>query len=456
MRALLNHLTTHTEPLSLRRGKPGQLFSDWSLHAEYFLRDPEMYALLALVPDIQPWQRARILLQLLYSSRKGMEDELRRSLDQVIVVLLAVLAVDHVIAVALALRQLRANHKHTSRSIVRYFFGHPLREHVMKVRRSAVVDCIEHALGKNVARASRNYSRETEDKLCKYLRRYGVDAGTGISVLRDLYEKAVENEAAIIPGEEPSSYRLAHIGAAARLDNLNERPKTITPTNRGEASSALVHIYRGGSSPELCNALEQYVEDAAKSLPEFHGKLALIVDASASSKSYGEREFSTLSQAVALQYILERLCSQLELHTVGGTGRPPVPQGATDLALPLLVALEYEPDLVLIVSDGYENTFFGDLERILAALPVVGIKTPVIVLQSKFTSSDDLTLRRPSHTAPQLEFWHQQDFEKLLLSAYLHCDSGVNSARLFLRRKLDNFCCELQRAEEQIVDAVIG
>jgi hypothetical protein len=146
-----------------------------------------------------------------------------------------------------------------------------------------------------------------------------------------------------------------------------------------------------------------------------------------------------------LQQVLSKCCANLQVHTVGGTGYPPVPEGETDLATALLDALEGEPDLVAIVSDGYENIYPGDLARVVDALPRAGVETPVVFCHSKFTNLDDLTLRKPAENLPQLEFWHQDDFEDLLLSLFLMASGkgGEDCLREFLLSKLDQVEKEL-------------
>ena len=111
----------------------------------------------------------------------------------------------------------------------------------------------------------------------------------------------------------------------------------------------------------------------------------------------------------------------------------------------MLDAIEKQPDLVAIVSDGYENYYPGDLERVVAALPGCGVETPILFCHSKFTPSDDLSLRSPASNLPQLEFWHQADFESLLLSMFSRVDRPFAIANLqeFLLQKLDRVEKEL-------------
>jgi hypothetical protein len=96
----LQHLRTNKEPLILRRdGAPPQ-WSDEALHRSNYDQNPELYALFAVMPTVQPWQRVRILFQLLQRSRKGMSNEVRGILERVTNLLLAVLHPDQVLTVS--------------------------------------------------------------------------------------------------------------------------------------------------------------------------------------------------------------------------------------------------------------------------------------------------------------------------------------------------------------------
>ncbi|GAA3451860.1 hypothetical protein [Dactylosporangium matsuzakiense] len=67
-------------------------------------------------------------------------------------------------------------------------------------------------------------------------------------------------------------------GAALDLDLTGERPDTVTATNRGEPAAALVHLYRGGAAPALSTAVDGYVRQLTDGLPQYRGRIALVVD----------------------------------------------------------------------------------------------------------------------------------------------------------------------------------
>lgn len=435
---MLAHLRSRDEPFVLRRNGAAPEWSDEAAHRAAYQQNPELYALLALAESVQDAERDRVLFQLLRASRRGFSKQVRRTLDRVVNILLAILHPDRVLTVFLALRRVRANHKHTSRAILKYILNHPHSEDMAIARRPAIVDCLEHAMGKNVARACAkmlgNPAVADETYLRSNLLKYARDAEWVKEIVSVLYKQETRQTS-------NGQYQLVHAKYLKQLYDRPERPKTITATNRGDISATLVHLYRGGTSAELQQALEPYVAEAAGNLPRFSGRLALILDASASTRGYGEREYCCIAQSVALQRVLEKCCAELRVFPVGGSGELPMPEGHTDLAGALLDALESEPDLVAIVSDGYENVYPGDLARVIATLPQIGINAPVIFCHSKFTNQDDLSLRRSADNLPQLEFWHQDDFEELLMLLFSAAKDGAGEAgiREFLLEKLDRF-----------------
>ncbi|HEY9851648.1 MAG TPA: hypothetical protein V6D28_19410 [Leptolyngbyaceae cyanobacterium] len=436
---ILQHLRLHDEPFILRKGALPQ-WSDEGLHKAAYEENPELYALLGVAKGVLPQGRDRILFQLLRTSRDGMSLEMRHTLERVTNFLLNILHPDRVLTVFLALRRVRANHKHTSKTILNYILNHPYFEDMASCRRPTLVDCLEHAMGRNVARACAKMfaNPEVADEL--YLRRnllkFARDPETVKVIFPLLYQPGNSK-----PGN--GNYQLAYAENLEKLQEKQERPKTITATNRGDISATLIHLYRGGTSAELAQALEAYVEEAAEKSPKFNGKLALILDASFSTKGYGDREYCCISQSVALKLILEKCCPNLQVYPVGGSGHIPIPEGSTDLANALLDALENQPDLVAIISDGYENSYPGELARVVATLPQIGINTPVVFCHSKFTNNDDLTLRQPANNLPQLEFWHQEDFEDLMMSlfAMTNQNSTEFSLQEFLNKRLDLAIC---------------
>ncbi|GAA2301074.1 hypothetical protein GCM10010402_69870 [Actinomadura luteofluorescens] len=428
---LLAHLHHHDTALSLPRGACLR-WDDADLHRAAHTGDPEGYALLGLAPGVRPWQRARVLLQILAASQAGLDDRARAVQARVARVLTLGLPPAHVITVLLALRRLRANHKHTTRTALRFVLEHPAADALIAARRPALRDCFEHALGAATARgcAGRIAGGDTaSDYLQRRLLRFLTDPAAAPARVQALYDAG--KAAAATPGGDHAA-----VGEPVLpVDPARQRPSTITATNRGDIAATLVHLYRGGPSEDLYAALGRYVGAAAAAFPRFTGTVALVLDASASMRGYGDREWAALSQAAALRMVLSQVCARLEVIETGGDER--APRGATDLATGVLDALGADPDLVAVVSDGYENVFPGDLAKVVASLPDAGVTTPVVFCHALFTGSDDLTLRRPAPSLPQRGFWHQDDFAELLPWMFGHCEAGAPWLRAALHDRLD-------------------
>ncbi|MFC0041865.1 hypothetical protein [Actinomadura rayongensis] len=186
---LLTHLQTHDRPLTLPRGGVPR-WDDAALHAAARAAAPEPYALLGLAPGVLPWQRARVLLQLLTASQAGLPDPARATLAATAHLLTRAAPPGHVITALLALRRLRANHKHTTRAVLRFVLEHPDADALIAARRSALADCFEHALGTATARgcARRVAAGDTgSDYLRRRLLRFLADPDAALPRVTALY-----------------------------------------------------------------------------------------------------------------------------------------------------------------------------------------------------------------------------------------------------------------------------
>jgi hypothetical protein len=432
---LLARLTREAPGLRLPRGR-ALTWADAGVHRDAFTADPALYALSSLAPHVPSAQRARVLFCALAGSWASLDAETRRTVSRVVRVLLASLPVEDVLTVFLALRRARANHKHVARAIAHYLTEHPHAEDIARARRRGVRDALEHALGRDVVRGA-------------------YKLGKKLPHVRD--QERARSLLAILYGARDALVRLplASIQTHARFtsilgDAARELPKTVHATNRGDVSATLVHMYRGGATEALRRALDEYGARSASLLPSFDGTIALVLDASASMQGYGEREYCAIAQSVALARVFARVCPKLRVFQVGGTtGDLPRPEGVTDLASALLDAAACEPDVIAIVTDGYENRTGGDLADVARALPSVGVHAPVVVCHAKFTHKDDLSLRRVG--LAEIGFWHEDDFHDVLVALASRARPSV--AARFLRRALADRLSVLEKVGEPWITA---
>jgi hypothetical protein len=137
------------------------------------------------------------------------------------------------------------------------------------------------------------------------------------------------------------------------------------------------------------------------------GRLAVVLDLSASMASSGERAYHPAALGLALARRLDVLVGDVRLHPVGGSGRLggadlPRPEGAADLAAALLEAARDRPETILVVTDGYENCRTGDTADVAAGLRRLRPAPHVLQVVPRFTPAEDLSSRRLSDGVPLL------------------------------------------------------
>ena len=130
-------------------------------------------------------------------------------------------------------------------------------------------------------------------------------------------------------------------------------------------------------------------------------KVALVVDNSRSSLGSGER----LYHPVAIMESVIRVCRALPeteatVFCVGPDMDPWLrAEGASDLRMPLARALASRPDLVLILSDGYENVRAGSVSQILQTKAVRNSGIGVVHM-NPVTAAETKDVRRLADSLP--------------------------------------------------------
>lgn len=366
-------------------------WQDEAQHRAAFASDPELYTLLAFADGVAAWQKARILFLLLISSRCGQSAALCDLFERTTLFLLAQLPPQLVLKVFLAVRRARANHRHTARILLSYLLHHPQIETLLSTHPRMVRDCLEHALGKKTARHFGYHGpREgLEAPLPDLLERYGGSEAQVRRLFHALYFGPRTPE----PDQAPT---LPEIGA--------------TWSDPAASATVLELFYRRGTSPELVERLEAVVRSAASGLPALTGRIALLLDSSASMRGDGAQRFAPIALAVAFERMLKAKCPLLRTYTVGGFGWPPAPEGPTDFGRVLIDALEAEPQLVVLVTDGYENLERGDTARILATLPGLGLSLRIVCCRVAPTSGRRGTEASEGMVLPTILLRGERDF----------------------------------------------
>lgn len=122
--------------------------------------------------------------------------------------------------------------------------------------------------------------------------------------------------------------------------------------------------------PNTKPTIKEIAQKEARKIPHSWNKVRVVIDNSGSSYGSAEKKNHPIALYQALSKVLEQKADDFKEYLVNGTrkDRTLIPiGGATDLARPLLKALQDKPDLLLILSDGYENQLSGLASQIINA-----------------------------------------------------------------------------------------
>jgi hypothetical protein len=114
-------------------------------------------------------------------------------------------------------------------------------------------------------------------------------------------------------------------------------------------------------------AMEQAARRALRAAPLRLGRVAAVLDRSYSSSGSREKHRRPLAVALAVHYLLQSAARHFRAFWTAPVDDPLLVEarGQSDLATPLLDALAWEPDLVVIISDGFENDPPGGAAEVL-------------------------------------------------------------------------------------------
>lgn len=111
----------------------------------------------------------------------------------------------------------------------------------------------------------------------------------------------------------------------------------------------------------LDEAMRQAADRACRRARFGLGKVAAVLDRSFSTSGSSDKRRRPLAVALAVHYLLSAAASDYRPFWTSPTAEPLLvtPRGQTDLATPLLDALAWGAEVVIIVSDGFENAPVG-------------------------------------------------------------------------------------------------
>lgn len=181
------------------------------------------------------------------------------------------------------------------------------------------------------------------------------------------------------------------------------------------------------------------------------GSVAAVLDTSYSTSGSEQKRRRPLAVALAGHYLLRAAASRY----VACWTTPPVidgevfdpamlvePRGCTDLATPILEALRHEPELVVVISDGYDNDppgGAGEVLRVFRERLDPHVRTLVVHANPVF-DADDFAPRALTPRVPTIGVRDAEDLPAMLAFArFAAHDGALSGLQAFLRTRTETF-----------------
>ena len=346
----------------------GQHISIEFLHA-YTLGNYRRLYSRTLAAGINHFNQARIVCNLLAAGSprfKGM----RAEEGELIAAALKRLPPNRVFQVFRELRQRRVNNRRTRAVIRRYLENQKDPSfHAVKYR-SKVRDAVAHAhlkleneIGRFLfcARGNQRFENELFEKFRQ--------AHYSQAAVYDLPYTVAEGLAAKhrIPRDEFLAGIRGRMtaGEKFRMQSASQSSEVDMDIELGRLGLTRLAIYllslpvevRKERQDELHDGLNRSAARALQRSPAKLGKVAAVLDASFSSSGSTEKHRRPLAIALGSSYLLRNAAREYRAFWSPAVEQEILVQAGSQTALgePLLNALDWNPDLVVIVSDGFEN-----------------------------------------------------------------------------------------------------
>jgi hypothetical protein len=190
-----------------------------------------------------------------------------------------------------------------------------------------------------------------------------------------------------------------------------------------DAVRLYLYAFATGMTDAIARALEDKAAVAARAFPARFGTIGVLLDASASMAGSREQPLRPMAVALAVRDVLRQVAPATVVVCGGitaadGTVRP---GGDTSLAEGLLDLIERGPDVVFVLSDGYENRPAGRFAEVCSALRALGVRTPIYQLAPVF-AAEAVGVRKLAEDIPALPVHRPDSIGLSLVRAMLDVD----------------------------------
>jgi hypothetical protein len=200
----------------------------------------------------------------------------------------------------------------------------------------------------------------------------------------------------------------------------------------------------------LHSALQQSARKALRRAPSHLGRVAAVLDCSYSSFGSSEKRRRPLGVALAVHYLLEAASSEFHSFWTLPVDDPlqVIPRGQTNLANPLLAALSLKADLVVIVSDGWENdppNGAAEVLRVYRTKLDPNRQTSIVHCNPVF-NSDDFSLHPISPIIPTVGLRDAEDLPTVLSFArFAEGSAPLEELEKYLAARVQQMLTQLRK-----------
>jgi len=419
------------------------------LHKDIFSIDRGIYGLCLCLPGINDYSKQLGMGFFLDNPRSGEAILTPAQEGKLIRHLAGSVEPQRMIKAFLEFRKNRINNSRTRKLILNCLLGNKNLKHWSVKYRYKIRQCLQHAWGQNVFKSvykcleakhgkgvKKAWTEKQKTTLSKYVEPYtDADVTEPLAFILGFenriksdpmkkYIKAKKNlaEGKGLPKEQlfylrsrfhtsvgkDVVYELAKSGMTKRQKALVQKAtkkvgvKVEFNPHSLDAVRLYIYAYEMGMTDEIRAALKQKAKKSAEAMFSKHGHIGIIVDCSRSMMGDDTQKNRPIAVSLAVRDMLKEASSSADVVHCGGAPRGGLvfPCGPTSLASALVSLLKYDPEIVYVLSDGYENAPAGRFSEVLKIVREMGINTPVVQVSPVVAAEKAGALRT---LAPEVE-----------------------------------------------------
>lgn len=200
-----------------------------------------------------------------------------------------------------------------------------------------------------------------------------------------------------------------------------------------DAVRLYVYAYEMGLSEAIREELLRKARAYAERLPVRFEHAGILLDVSASMVGHETQARRPIAVALALRDLLAETAERATIVTTDGRLAPAAeliePTGDTSLAAGLIALLRRAPDVVFVLTDGYENAPAGRFAEVVRAVRRLGVQTPIHQLSPVF-AAEARGIRSLCDAVPGLPVSKPEAIGLGLLKALFEADVDRGAAAL--------------------------